>query len=71
MSASKVEELIAEIETNLEDYLEGVTLAANLKPCFALMREMELAMKEFVDRVDAGEVRSSKTYNQFKQILGL
>jgi hypothetical protein len=31
--------------------------------------EMYDAMKLFCDRVDRGEVRSTKTYNQFKEIL--
>jgi len=29
----------------------------------------EAAMIEFVDRVDRGEVRSTKTYSKFKKIL--
>lgn len=32
-------------------------------------RLMEDAMKEFVRRVECGEVRSRKTYKQFKDIL--
>lgn len=31
--------------------------------------EMLHAMIEFCDRVDVGEVRSTKTYNQFKLII--
>ncbi len=29
------------------------------------------AMNEFIDRVDRGEVRSTRTYTKFKSILGL
>lgn len=32
-------------------------------------KEMKNAMKEFVYRVEAGEVRSTYTYNQFKEVL--
>lgn len=31
--------------------------------------EMLEAMQEFVDRVDKGEVRSTKTYSKFKSII--
>lgn len=34
------------------------------------LQECKKAMQEFVDRVEKGEVRSTKTYNQFKKILG-
>ncbi len=34
------------------------------------MEQMRAAMQEFVDRVDKGEVRSKRTYAQFKEILG-
>lgn len=33
------------------------------------VRTMKEAMQHFVDRVDAGEVRSKKTYAEFKAIL--
>ena len=33
------------------------------------MDEMYKAMREFCDRVERGEVRSTKTYNQFIDIL--
>lgn len=33
-------------------------------------RELKAAMQEFVDRVDAGEVRSKRTYAKFKELLG-
>jgi len=32
-------------------------------------KKMREVMQLFCDRVDAGEVRSTKTYNQFKAIL--
>lgn len=32
---------------------------------------MECAMENFVNRVNKGEIRSKKTYSQFKQILGI
>lgn len=32
-------------------------------------REYRAAMQEFVDRVDAGEVRSKRTYAKFKELL--
>jgi len=31
--------------------------------------DLEKAMQNFVDRVDKGEVRSIRTYNQFKELL--
>lgn len=64
---SNVEQIIA----NIEQADEVEIMEFNFDPCFRLMREMEDAMKEFVDRVNRGEVRSTKTYNQFKYILGL
>jgi len=33
--------------------------------------EIEDAVKTFIHRVDKGEIRSRKTYKQFKQILGI
>lgn len=36
---------------------------------FAQAPEMMLAIKEFCDRVDKGEIRSKKTYAKFKDIL--
>jgi hypothetical protein len=35
----------------------------------ARIKELENAMRTFVERVDAGEVRSKKTYAQFKELL--
>lgn len=35
----------------------------------SIVEEMIIAMQEFVDRVDNGEVRSKYTYNKFKTIL--
>ena len=32
---------------------------------------MEKAMRKFIDRVDKGEVRSKKTYAEFKKILNM
>ena len=31
---------------------------------------MKLAMLKFIKRVDAGEIKSTKLYNDFKKILG-
>jgi hypothetical protein len=33
------------------------------------IHELEASMQEFVDRCDAGEVRSVKTYTKFKALL--
>lgn len=33
------------------------------------IERLKAAMQEFVDRVDKGEVRSTKTYNKFKALL--
>ncbi|MHC3995685.1 hypothetical protein ACXWTF_12745 [Thiomicrolovo sp. ZZH C-3] len=33
------------------------------------INEPEAAMQQFVDRVDKGEIRSKKTYAQFKELL--
>lgn len=41
---------------------------ANAK-LIAVAPEMYQAMQEFCDRVEKGEVRSTKTYNKFKEIL--
>lgn len=38
---------------------------------FAQAPAMHAAMQEFCDRVERGEVRSRKTYEQFKSILAL
>lgn len=43
-----------------------ICLAVNRNEVFNEMRE---ALQEFVDRVDAGEVRSRYTYKLFKSIL--
>jgi hypothetical protein len=36
---------------------------------FQQIKKMRDAMQTFVDRVDAGEVRSTRTYSQFKELL--
>jgi len=64
---SNVERIIEKIEQ--ADEVE--IMEFDFDPCFRLMREMEEAMTTFVERVDKGEVRSKKTYSQFKAILGL
>lgn len=48
------------------DYDTATTIAAEygLK-----IREMRKAMQTFVDRVEDGSIKSTKTYNQFKEIL--
>jgi len=63
---SNVEEIVERIEqADIEEILEF-----DFEPCFRLMREMEAAMTNFVERVERGEVRSTTTYRQFKSILG-
>ncbi len=64
---SKVESIIKKIN----DADEVEILEFDFEPCFKLMREMEKAMNTFVERVNKGEVRSKRTYTQFKNILGL
>jgi hypothetical protein len=44
-------------------------LAANTALVLA-NRELRAAMREFVERVDRGEVRSTRTYAKFKALLG-
>jgi hypothetical protein len=61
----KVEKIIEEIEQCSESEL----ISFDFRPCFRLMRDMSDAMETLVKRVDAGEARSTKTYNQFKAIL--
>lgn len=64
---TKVDEIINEIKnTNEVEIMEF-----NFNPCFDMLREMENAMKIFINRVDIGEVRSKRTYAQFKEILGI
>lgn len=62
---SKVDRIIKEIancdETAIMEY--------DFTECFGIMREMRGAMKTFVDRVEAGTIRSTRTYRQFKEIL--
>lgn len=38
---------------------------------FEKAQQMEQAIITFIKRRDAGEIRSTKTYNSFKSILGL
>lgn len=54
----------------------GEVIAQSLEGCssanaalIAQAPNMYSAMQEFVDRVEAGEVRSKKTYAKFKSIL--
>ena len=64
---TKVEKIIDDIgELDLAQMLDY----DGLDECFVLMRAMENAMSKFIRRVDKGEVRSTKTYKQFKDILG-
>ena len=62
---SRIEQMIEEVnmcdETDIMEY--------NFDPLWKLIREMESVMKTFVDRVEAGTIRSTRTYNQFKEIL--
>ena len=64
---SKVEEIIDGINANDDMEIHSY----DFDECFTLMREMEHAMTEFVNRVDKGEVKSVKTYQKFKRILDL
>jgi len=52
-----------------EVYAEGEVYSTRVLA--AKYRAMESAMTNFVKRVDRGEVRSTKTYIQFKDILGI
>lgn len=63
---SNVNKIIDQIEGADEVQL----MEFDFKPLFVLMKDMESAMAEFVRRVDAGEVRSTKTYKRFKAVLG-
>ncbi len=60
---------VKELQTELLDPNirgnEGLRLQADAK-----IREMSAAMNEFCDRVEAGEIRSRRTYGKFKEILG-
>lgn len=47
---------------------ESEEAKANAK-LIAAAPEMLEAMQEFIDRVDKGEVRSTRTYNKFKEII--
>ena len=66
---SKLEKIIKEIQEAESVELDGFDF--DFDECFKLMREMEYAMSNFVDRVEKGEVRSTRTYNQFKKILDI
>lgn len=64
-SHSIYEEATEETQEILED-----KVSANFK-LFAQSLNMLEAMQEFCDRVDKGEVRSTKTYKKFKEIIHL
>lgn len=66
---SKAEELIETI--NLNVLLDPYLVVNELNETFKYMAEMEIAMAKFVDRCEIGEIRSRKTYSEFKRILEL
>lgn len=67
MKDTKVTKHIQEINSASEmDLIEY-----NFDEFFTTVEEMRDAMILFIDRVNKGEVRSIKTYNQFKTILGI
>jgi len=67
MKDTKVTKHIQEISSATEiDLIEY-----NFDEFFGVVEEMRDAMFLFIDRVDKGQVRSTKTYNQFKTILGI
>jgi len=67
MKDTKVTKHIKEINSASEmDLIEY-----NFDEFFTVVEEMRDAMFLFIDRVDKGQVRSTKTYNQFKTILGI
>ena len=54
--------------------MQGYYISSNAPPSGAFVpieqvEQMRQAMQTFVNRVEMGEVRSTKTYNQFKEIL--
>ena len=69
----QIDKTVSNVETiiqNIEQADEVEILEFDFDPCFRLMREMEEAMNTFVDRCEEGSIRSRKTYQQFKAILG-
>ena len=52
----------------LDEYAESHT-QAHTEELRERVKELESLMREFVDRVDRGEVRSKKTYAKFKGAL--
>lgn len=62
---SKTNNLVQKINSEFE----SSTYSPSLSDLFDFATEMEEAMAEFIKRVEAGEVRSRKTYAKFKNIL--
>jgi hypothetical protein len=54
---------------NPNHYMSGVSVGEAHRIA-QQMDSMRAAMQKFVDRVDKGEVRSKRTYAEFKEILG-
>ena len=65
MSKSNAMKFINEIN----ELSEVEIMEFDFNPSFKYMKEMERAMKEFVNRVEKGEIRSKATYNKFNDIL--
>lgn len=62
---SKLEGII-EVVDGLDEF---EIVEYDFKPLWEKARAMESAMKTFVERVEAGTIRSTRTYTQFKEIL--
>jgi hypothetical protein len=56
----------------IDDCIESVkALAAERDALRKRVDELEAALINFIGRVEVGEVRSTKTYNEFKNLLAL
>ena len=71
-----VYQILLNKKTGVEKYIDEIGNADEVElleydfvPVFEKLRQMESAMQRFVTRVDKGEVRSTKTYLEFVEVL--
>ena len=60
---AEIADLKAIVGMNLETYQKAASVLRNERD------QLRAAMQEFIDRVDRDEVRSTRTYNKFKELL--
>lgn len=68
-ASSQLQNLLALIHRDGGHYTDAHGIEKSIADAEKHILELRSAIREFCDRVESGEVRSSYTYGKFKQLL--